>query len=185
MENITQPLEQTKLNTILKLLVIENIQIADFTGIEARVTEVQRLAEDVNGYKEDEGIVADQYQQFYNVKLERFNDGKHKFYLVGKPADFAQVEEDIEPKEWLTIDFMFTEFTFDSERARLSEFDIFEHRRKARKWQNLQDTIQEHLNKADIVPMDLRGMTRKIIVKVLYYILSLDGELQKKIIIIK
>ncbi len=177
--------EKQIVNYLIDLIVSDEVKQADFTGITARAEEVERLGEDANGYKEDEGIVADQYQQFYNVKLERFDDGKHKFYLVNKPADFAQVDENIKPNEWLTIDFMFTEFTFNSKRAEFFEFDIFRHRRKARNWQYLQENIQDHLNKADIVPMDLRGMTRKMIARVLYYILSLDEDLQKKIIIIK
>ncbi len=177
--------DKIKSDYAFKLLALENIEIVDFTDIKPNLAEAERLGIDDNGYKEDEGIVADQYQQYYNVTLERFDDGRHKFYVAGKPADFAQVEEDIDPKEWLTIDFMFTEFTFDSERARLSEFDIFEHRRKARKWQNLQDTIQEHIEKADIVPMDLRGMTDKMRVKVLYYVLSLSAEQQKQIVVIR
>ncbi|UZA64845.1 hypothetical protein [Moraxella bovis] len=100
-----------------------------------------------------------------------------------KSADYAVIAKDSEPKDWVTIDFL---FAFDNTQAKEMAYQIFESKKKrhADAWDRVKDTIDEHLLKADIVPMDLRKADARIATKIIAYVLSLPKEKQKQIVFV-
>lgn len=163
----------------------------DFRGITPRVDEVARLEKELNGdVSPFEGVVADEWQQKFGVTLERFDPNIHKVLAYNtktntpKSADYAIVDLVKDPKSWVTIDLL---FTMSEKQANEMAYQIFESKKKrhANAWTNVIKTIDEHLLKADIVPMDLRTLDLRIATKIIAYVLSLPKEKQKQIIFIK
>ncbi|OOR87933.1 hypothetical protein B0182_10935 [Moraxella bovis] len=166
------------------------VQTADFGGIVYRESEKLRLEQELNGSTRPfEGMVADEWQQKFDVELVRFNPNIHKVMLSNektgtpKSADYAVIAKDSEPKDWVTIDFL---FAFDNTQAKEMAYQIFESKKKrhADAWDRVKDTIDEHLLKADIVPMDLRKADARIATKIIAYVLSLPKEKQKQIVFV-
>ena len=67
-------------------------------------------------------------------------------------ADYLIVSDELPREKWVKLDFMFTE---NPERAELMN-RYFAHTAGA--WNTKVDKIQEHFDKADIVPLDLRHL---------------------------
>lgn len=163
----------------------------DFRGITPRVGEVARLEKELgdNKPKPFEGALADEWQQKFDVELVRFDPNIHKVMLSNektgtpKSADYAVIAKDSEPKDWVTIDFL---FAFDDTQAKAMAHQILEskNKRHADAWDRVKDTIDEHLLKADIVPMDLRKADARIATKIIAYVLSLPKEKQKQIVFV-
>lgn len=121
--------------------------------------------------------------------MVRFDPKIHKILSYNKKtgtpksADFAVINADKSPIEWQTIDFL---FTISEKQASDMAYQIFESKKKrhADAWGNVINTIDEHLLKADIVPMDLRTLDVRIATKIISHVLSLPKEKQKQIVFI-
>lgn len=166
------------------------VQTADFGGIVYRKSEKLRLEQELNGSTRPfEGMVADEWQQKFGVELVRFDPNIHKVMSSNektgtpKSADYAIIAKDSKPKDWVTIDFL---FAFDDTQAKAMAHQILEskNKRHADAWDRVKDTIDEHLLKADIVPMDLRKADARIATKIIAYVLSLPKEKQKQIVFV-
>ena len=90
-------------------------------------------------------------------------------------ADYLIVSDDLPREKWVKLDFMFTE---NPEHAELMN-RYFAHTADA--WKGKVDNIQEHFNKADIVPLDLRHLNAANRHKLLQYVLSLPKEQRDKV----
>ncbi|UZA16603.1 hypothetical protein LP109_13490 [Moraxella bovis] len=155
-----------------------------FKGITPRASEVDRLKVELDGTVSlSEGVAGDEWQQYHNVLLERYNPKKHKVKVVGQPADFATITDGISPDEWLTIDFM---MTVSDDKEKIGMNAMLSHPKKGKKaWDNLKLNIQKHLEKSDVVPIDLRHLNTQNAVKLIAFVLSLSKEQQKQIVLIK
>lgn len=162
----------------------QGVAVVDFGGIVARKTQVDRLKLELDGTVSlSEGVAGDEWQQYHKVVLERYNPNKHKIKVVGQPADFAVVADGISPNEWLTIDFM---MTVSSDKEKVGMNAMLLHSKKGKKaWDNLKLNIQKHLEKSDIVPIDLRHLNAQHTVKLVSFVLSLSKEQRQKIVFIK
>lgn len=165
----------------------------DFRGITPRVGEVARLEKELgdNKPKPFEGALADEWQQKFGVKLERFDPNAHKVLVKDKNADYAVVDLSKDPKNWVTLDFMFAMSKDEADRmsgqilGTITSPKKKNQERYDKMWDNLQAQILLHLDKADIVPMDLRQLDPRLVVKIVAFVVSLDRELSKKIVFIK
>ncbi len=172
-------------NHMLELVVKTGaVSVVDFTGIVARQAEVDRLKIELDGTESlSEGVVGDEWQQYHGVILERYNPSKHKIKVARQPADFATITDGMKPDEWPTIDFM---MTVDNDKAKIGMNAMLKHPKKGRKaWDNLKLNIQKHLEKSDVVPIDLRHLDDENRLKIMIYVLSLSKEQQKQIVFIK
>lgn len=161
------------------------MQLANFKGITVRQSEVNRLKMELDGKKVSfsEGVTAEEWQQYYNVNLERYNPEIHKILVDGKPADFAVVNANKPSKEWITIDFMMT--VEPTAIQGINQYLMDTRPKKQREaWRNLHKQVLDHLGKADIVPLDLRNLYIENIIRLMSFVLSLSKEQQKKMVFI-
>ena len=136
--------------------------------------EVRRLTKEqsANNTKDHEARAAAAWQVETGDRLEVFDLAVEK----GKgQADYLIVSDDLPREEWAKLDFMFTE---NHERAELMN-RYFAHTAGA--WNTKVDKIQEHFDKADIVPLDLRHLNAANRHKLLQYVLSLPKEQRDKV----
>ncbi len=150
---------------ILTLLSEKNTQVAVFAN--------EVIAEDDEEVQE--AMVAVEYQNHFKVRLER-------------PQ--PEYNEDGTPKAgfdyWITetgdkLDFMFTMYgSSESKINKLNRF--FAHNDEALR--DKKDGIQEHLEKADIVPIDLRSLTTENRLILVNYVLSLSYKQQNQVVFI-
>ena len=136
--------------------------------------EVRRLTKEqsANNTKDHEARAAAAWQAETGDRLEVFDLAVEK----GKgQADYLIVSDDLPREKWVKLDFMFTE---NPERAELMN-RYFAHTADA--WKGKVDNIQEHFNKADIVPLDLRHLNAVNRHKLLQYVLSLPKEQRDKV----
>ena len=109
------------------------------------------------------------WQKTFNVRLEPYN------LPSDNPPDYWIVDPDKEKAEWLKIDWMFTEEK-PFKIKKMNENFIGNGA-----WENKVERIEEHFEKADIIPLDLRRLTNKNRAKLLSYVLSLTIEKRNKI----
>ena len=149
------------------------VGVTSFAGLKADKAEVQRLLLDKaqNKHNLHEAEAAALWQQTYGVKLERYNLPNNN------PPDFMVASED-EQKTWLTLDFMFTADLDNEFKLRAFNSHL------KREWEDVTDNIQRHLQKADIVPLDLRPLDAINRAKVIAYVVSLSEEKRNKITLI-
>lgn len=136
--------------------------------------EVRRLTKEqsANNTKDHEARAAAAWQAETGDRLEVFDLPVEK----GKgQADYLIVSDDLPREQWVKLDFMFTE---NPEHAELMN-RYFAHTAGA--WNTKVDKIQEHFDKADIVPLDLRHLNAVNRHKLLQYVLSLPKEQRDKI----
>ena len=96
---------------------------------------------------------------------------------VGKP-DYLIVNTELSRELWQTLDFMFTENPDNP--FKLQKFnDYFAH--TPEQWSKKQQQILNHLEKADIVPLDMRHLNAINRAKLLNFVLSLSEEQKKKL----
>ncbi|MGP1571889.1 MAG: phage minor head protein [Moraxella sp.] len=170
---------------MIKMSEDKGILTANFIGIAARQKEIDRLKIEIDNTESlSEGIIADEWQQYYNVELERYNPNIHKIIEKGKPADFAMIEKDKPPIEWLTLDFMFSMVKDDIKSIDNMNYMLSNHKRKSHNWKSLKNNIIKHIDKSDIVPLDLRYFSIENRTKIIAYVLSLSKEQQAKIVLI-
>lgn len=136
--------------------------------------EVRRLTKEqsANNTKDHEARAAAAWQAETGDRLEVFDLPVEK----GKgQADYLIVSDDLPREQWVKLDFMFTE---NPEHAELMN-RYFAHTADA--WKGKVDKIQEHFDKADIVPLDLRHLNAANRHKLLQYVLSLPKEQRDKV----
>ena len=136
--------------------------------------EVRRLTKEqsANNTKDHEARAAAAWQAKTGDRLEVFDLPVEK----GKgQADYLIVSDDLPREEWVKLDFMFTE---NPERAELMNRYFAP---TAGAWNTKVDKIQEHFDKADIVPLDLRHLNAANRHKLLQYVLSLPKEQRDKV----
>ncbi|MDO4897063.1 MAG: phage minor head protein [Moraxella sp.] len=180
----SQALQAQLTDFMLDMAKNKGVAVASFTGIVARQEQIDRLKMELDGTESlSEGVAGDEWQQYHNVILERYDPNKHKVKVAGQSADFATITDGISPDEWLTIDFM---MTVDNEKAKIGMNTMLKHPKKGKKaWDNLKLNIQKHLEKSDIVPIDLRNLDDENRLKLLIYMVSLPKEQQKQIVLIE
>lgn len=170
-----------KLGTDLKGEMIgyakkSDVAVNDFGGIVPRQAEVARLLIDKldNKPKPNEAMAAEQYQQYHKVKLER----PEPVFIDGKPqAGFDYFVTDTGQ----TLDFMFTMYGYAQVKIdNLNKF--FAHNDDT--WNTKRKQILDHLEKSDIVPIDLRYLNAENTVKLIAFVVSLPKEQQSQIIFI-
>ncbi len=136
--------------------------------------EVRRLTKEqsANNTKDHEARAAAAWQAETGDRLEVFDLPVEK----GKDqADYLIVSDDLPREQWVTLDFMFTE---NPERAELMNRYFAP---TAGAWNTKVDKIQEHFDKADIVPLDLRHLNAANRHKLLQCVLSLPKEQRDKV----
>ena len=136
--------------------------------------ELRRLTKEqsANNTKDHEARAAAAWQAKTGDRLEVFDLPVEK----GKgQADYLIVSDDLPREEWVKLDFMFTE---NPERAELMNRYFAP---TAGAWNTKVDKIQEHFDKADIVPLDLRHLNAANRHKLLQYVLSLPKEQRDKV----
>jgi len=136
--------------------------------------EVRRLTKEqsANNTKDHEARAAAAWQKATGDRLEVFDLAVEK----GKgQADYLIVSDGKPREEWATLDFMFTE---NPDHAELMN-RYFAHTADA--WKGKVDKIQEHFDKADIVPLDLRRLNAANRHKLLQYVLLLPKEQRDKV----
>ena len=153
------------------------IDTVDFSKIKVDESEVARLSFDPDKKKNvrHEAVAAAQWQAFYGVRLERYDLGGDK-----RP-DFLIVERGVPRESLKTLDFMFT--MSDMPEERVEAFNRY-FSDTPRNWRKQRETIQKHLDKADIVPMDLRYLSEENKDKLKAYVLSLPQRQRDKVVFV-
>lgn len=157
--------------------VEHSIKTVDFTGLKVDAKEVRRLLVDLldNKPKSNEAMAVAEYQAYFGVTLTR---PKPEYDKQGKPK--AGFDYWVDDKQ--KLDFMFTMHGVNA--FKLEKFNqYFAHTDDA--WSNQKAEIMRHLDKADIVPLDLRYLTDENRVKLIDFVLSLTKEQQKQIVLIE
>lgn len=163
--------------TLEQIMATSLVTVVDFTGITVSASEVERLLFDPAN-KDDilgEAMTGAEFQVYFGVRLERptpeFNDN-------GTPkAGFDY---------WITdtgerLDFLFS--MYGEQAFKIKQYNL--NFAKGNNWSRKIQTIQEHLEKADVVPMDLRHITDiDNLIRLINYVLSLPKEQQKKVVLI-
>ncbi|UXZ04932.1 hypothetical protein [Moraxella nasicaprae] len=172
-------------------------QTINVGNLKPRVSEVKRLQVEPTKQGEKpkqprpaEAELADLLQQYFGIYLVRYDDRYHKQNPTGNPPDFAKKDNDLPVKEWQTMDLMFAidevqaKYMADMALKRISMKNPKKQAKIDGFWDELTKTIDEHLLKSDIVPMDLRKMDKELFVKIIDYVLLLPKHKQQKILLI-
>lgn len=166
-------------NLILEQAIAHSaVTVANFTGINVLQSEVERLLYDPANKDEliSEAMTGAEYQEYFGVRLER---PEPEFNENGTPkAGFDYWITDTGEK----LDFLFT--MYGEKEKKIFFFNkYFSHDETA--WKDKVTTIQEHFEKADVVPMDLRYIELlENRIKLIHYVLSLPKAQQKKVVLI-
>lgn len=153
------------------------VVFAEFKGLVVAESEVQRLLIDPldNKPKLAEAVLAAQLQEYFKIRLNRVQPIYDKAGNPLSSADFVNVISNE------TFDMMFAMYGLSQFKIdKMNEF--FAHTDKA--WGDKIEDIQNHLNKADIVPLDLRYLNDDNRALIIAYVLSLPIEQQQQIILI-
>ncbi|MDO4434676.1 MAG: phage minor head protein [Alysiella sp.] len=156
----------------------KNLNMVDFSEIQPLQSEIGRLLHDKDTGQDKlwEAMPAAQWQVYFGVRLERYD------LDVKNPPDFLILEDGVAREQLKTLDFMFTMDGYPQKK--IDALNQFFARPNTNDWLNKIDNIQQHLQKADIVPMDLRYLTVQNRIKLLVYVLSLPKEQQNQIFFI-
>lgn len=139
-------------------------------------TEIKRLMSGGDySLKEHEARAAAQWQKAQQVRLVPY-DLPAKAGV--RPPDYLVEDASIPKEDWQSIDFMFTEDAQSLGNIQKLN-DYFCHTPES--WTRKQINIQKHLQKADIVPLDLRHLSAVNRAKLLTYVLSLPEEQRNRI----
>ena len=154
----------------------QGVSVVDFGGIVAPQKAIERLLIDKldNKPKLNEAVAGAEYEIYHNVTLKR----AEPVFDNGNPqAGFDYLITD----DGKRLDFMYTMYGYpDKKIEMLNKF--FAH--NEREWQDKQQQIKDHLNKADIVPIDLRYLNVQNIIKLITFMVSLSDKQKKQIILI-
>lgn len=137
--------------------------------------EVKRLAAKASGDNNIsvyEAEAAAAWQQATGDRLEVFDLGETD---GRKPADYLISDPNLPKEKWLRLDFMYVTEPFKLEKMN----HYFQKTDEI--WSGQMKTIQEHLQKADIVPLDFSALNLTNRHRVLQYVLSLPEVQRNKI----
>jgi len=137
--------------------------------------EVKRLAAKASGGNNIsvyEAEAAAAWQQATGDRLEVFDLGETD---GRKPADYLISDPNLPKEKWLRLDFMYVTEPFKLEKMN----HYFQKTDEI--WSGQMKTIQEHLQKADIVPLDFSALNLTNRHRVLQYVLSLPEVQRNKI----
>ena len=137
--------------------------------------EVKRLAAKASGGNNIsvyEAAAAAAWQQVAGDRLEVFDLGETD---GRKPADYLISDPNLPKEKWLRLDFMYVTEPFKLEKMN------YYFQKTEEIWSGQMKTIQEHLQKADIVPLDFSALNPINRHRVLQYVLSLPEEQRNKI----
>ncbi len=137
--------------------------------------EVKRLAAKASGGNNIsvyEAAAAAAWQQATGDRLEVFDLGETD---GRKPADYLISDPNLPKEKWLCLDFMYVTEPFKLEKMN------YYFQKTEEIWSGQVKTIQEHLQKADIVPLDFSALNPINRHRVLQYVLSLPEEQRNKI----
>lgn len=162
-------------NLITRLAKTAEMRTVSFKNISIDEAEVQRLGFDPQQKKlnRGEGEASSQWQNRYQERLERYDLPNQN------PPDLFIADQNKPKEQWTTIDFMYT-VNNDHEAELMNKHFANNHK----VWLGKKRNIDLHLEKADIVPMDIRHLTTENYVKLTSYLLSLPLELRRKITLI-
>lgn len=162
-------------------------QTVSFGNLQPRQSEVIRLQNEPvkRGEKPKtprvaEAELADLLQQYFGIYLVRYDDRYHKANPTGNPPDFAKKDNHLPVKEWQTLDMMYAIGSDVDIKAYLHSITKSE-----KAWERQKANIIGHIEKSDIVPLDVRKFDKERLEKVMGFVLSLSQEQQKKILIIR
>ncbi|WP_323842900.1 hypothetical protein [Moraxella sp. Pampa] len=162
-------------------------QTVSFGNLQPRQSEVIRLqnepvkrGEKPKTPRPAEAELADLLQQYFGIYLVRYDDRYHKANPTGNPPDFAKKDNDLPVKEWQTLDMMYAIGSDVDIKAYLHSITKSE-----KAWERQKANIIGHIEKSDIVPLDVRKFDKERLEKVMGFVLSLSQEQQKKILIIR
>ncbi|MDO4699581.1 MAG: phage minor head protein [Moraxella sp.] len=162
---------------MLGLTKDKGVAVANFAGITVAQSEVERLLIDKldNKPKLHEAQAGAEYQAHYGVRLER----PEPVFDNGNPqAGFDYWVADDGKK----LDFMYTMHGYNEFKVgKFNEFFAKTHEH----WQKQIDDILNHLQKADIVPLDLRYLSTENRTKLIAFVLSLSEKQKKQIVLIE
>lgn len=162
---------------VLGVINKPSYQTVNFTDLVVDEKEVKRLLVDLldNKPKLSEAMAGAEYQAYFGVKLTR---PKPEYDEQGKPKAGFDYWVDGTKK----LDFMYTMHGVNA--FKLEKFNqYFAYTDDA--WGNQKAEIMRHLDKADIIPLDLRYLTDENRVKLIDFVLSLTKEQQKQIVLIE
>ena len=137
--------------------------------------EVKRLAAKASGGNNIsvyEAAAAAAWQQVTGDRLEVFDLGETD---GRKPADYLISDPNLPKEKWLRLDFMYVTEPFKLEKMN------YYFQKTEEIWSGQMKTIQEHLQKADIVPLDFSALNPINRHRVLQYVLSLPEVQRNKI----
>ena len=137
--------------------------------------EVKRLAAKASGGNNIsvyEAAAAAAWQQVTGDRLEVFDLGETD---GRKPADYLISDPNLPKEKWLRLDFMYVTEPFKLEKMN------YYFQKTEEIWSGQMKTIQEHLQKADIVPLDFSALNPINRHRVLRYVLSLPEVQRNKI----
>ena len=138
---------------------------------------IQRLQNE--NIREHEAVTAYWIEKALNCVLTPFNGD-----LNGKNPDFVIQSGKLKGK---TVDVM---FSVENDAYRITHFNQNFLRTTKKKgkvssvWEEKKDNIQKHLQKADIVPLDMRYLNTENQQKILSYVLSLPENQRRQFIVI-
>lgn len=163
---------------------LSDTQLVDFSEIIPNQSEIDRLSPDPNGSGQPaimEATVGAKWQQYFNVQLERpLKREAVKGQKTPKGVDFIIVSSDNDDKTtWQKIDFMYAFESWVNIEAMIHTIT-----KSPQAWNKHVDTIMNHLDKANIVPMYLPMLDMKTRSKIIPFVLSLPKEQQKQIVFI-
>lgn len=166
-------------------------QTINLSNLKPRASEIKRLQDEPikRGEKPKtprpaEAELADLLQQYFDIYLVRYDDRYHKANPTGNPPDFAKKDNDLPVKEWQTLDVM---LAVNNERAKGLNDSLMDNRPKHQKnaWRALERQIILHIEKADVVPIDLTKLNSQNRLRVIEFVLSLSKEQQEKILFVE
>lgn len=137
--------------------------------------EVKRLAAKASGGNNIsvyEAAAAAAWQQVTGDRLEVFDLGETD---GRKPADYLISDPSLPKEKWPRLDFMYVTEPFKLEKMN------YYFQKTEEIWSGQMKTIQEHLQKGDIVPLDFSALNPINRHRVLRYVLSLPEEQRNKI----
>ena len=168
---------------LIRKINVENIKIADFSGIVAEVSRINELMGESSGakVKDHEAIAAAQWEQLYQVQLQRFQAPATPKGEKDKPSpDFWIVGENVDKTTWETLDFWGTQ---NSKKINYIEFNRSINASPER-IKNMQNGILHHFDKATISVFDLRHFTIQNRIQIISFVLSLPKKQRDRAVFI-
>ncbi|WP_392551412.1 hypothetical protein RHO14_07925 [Orbus wheelerorum] len=158
----------TKVENVAEKGVITEIKTGKAVGLD-EFNKLNQIDIHAGKIKPAEASAAVEIQNSFSGNLKRIDD-------IESPADFVFTSG---PNKGKTVDFMFT--TANGTAKEIEGINKFFNNN----WNNNINTLSEHLNKADIVPLDFRNLNQANQQRLLDHIKTLPASSQNKIVIMR